>query len=182
MQRYQPLVVHPGPRLLVAPLAGILTPSTPAENGALGIVVSFDDEHAADDLASLVREQRSSKGAFPGPCAVLQRGGGSGLGGAIVAESDVERAGAAGADGVVIQAAAQEVPSPRSPQGIGRGACGGWEVGRSGGRPICASPNVSRRGLTTRLRVGWQELGALVRAAHLAGMEAIVEVSPHLQP
>ncbi|KAJ1492643.1 hypothetical protein T484DRAFT_1930813 [Baffinella frigidus] len=76
------------------------------ENGAVGIVVSFDDEHAAEDLASLVREQRLAKGCFPGPCAVLQRGGGSGLGGAIVAESDVEGAKAAGADGVVIQAAA----------------------------------------------------------------------------
>ena len=152
-----------------SPLASILTTSTPAENGASGIVVSFDDEHAAHDLASLVSEQRSSQGGFPGPCAVLQRGGGSGVGGAIVAESDVEKAAAAGADGVVIQAAAaREVPIRF---GKARVVAGGWAD-----RHICAS----LKSLTTNLRVVWQELGALVRAAHLAGMEAVVEVSPHL--
>lgn len=108
--------------------------------------MSFDDEHAAEDLASLVREQRLAKGCFPGPCAVLQRGGGSGLGGAIVAESDVEGAKAAGADGVVIQAAAaREVRPPRVTQIIWRGAFGDWWLDRSADGIMCTS-------LTTNVR------------------------------
>jgi hypothetical protein len=84
-----------------------LTPGLTPANGAVAIVVCVDDaDDALADLACIAREQQSARGKFPGPCTVLQRGGGSGPGGHITSAAEVAAAKDAGAAGVVLHGGA----------------------------------------------------------------------------